>query len=129
MDWAGPSQEFFLKKVEGAALAEGKPLSELERGILCQGSMGFYQNMTPPEPGFRKRVVRLLNQAYESDLKAYEKSTRPWKHFGYPKFLWMRNLRNWHPPPVNALRAAVEHWVMVRFGELRMQEQELFGGM
>lgn len=129
MDWAGPSQEFFLKKVEGAALAEGRPLTERDLTVLRRGAMGLYENKTPPEPGFRKRMVRLLHAAYEADLKAYEASTRSWKHFGHPKLLWMKNLRNWHPPPVNELRSAVERFVLERFGELRMQEQEIFGGM
>ncbi len=129
MDWAGASQGFFLKQLEAAAEAAGRPLSEQERKVLCHGAMGSYGDKTPPKPGFRKQIVRLLHQAYEADLRAYEASTRPWKHFGHPKLVWMKNLRNWYPPPVNELRAAVEQWAMERFGELRLQDHELFGGM
>ncbi len=52
-----------------------------------------------------------------------------WKNFGYPKIVWLRNLMNWHPRPANELRAIVEFWALKRFGELRIQDQELLGGM
>jgi hypothetical protein len=129
MDWAGISQGFFLKKVVQQAQANGRALTEQELDILCHGVMGSYDNNTPPEPGFRKRIINLLHQAYEADLRAYEASTRPWKHMGYPKIIWMKNLRYWFPPPVNELRAAVEQWTLERFGELRFQDYEPFGGM
>lgn len=129
MDWAGISQGFFLRKVEQQARANGRALTAKDLEILCHGAMNSYNNRTPPEPGFRKRIVDLLHQAYEAELKAYRESTRPWKHLGYPKIIWMKNLRYWFPPPVNELRAAVEQWALERFGELRIQDQELFGGM
>lgn len=129
MDWAAASQSFFFRKVEEAASSLGAPITEPEREVLLLGSMRSFDNGCPPEPGFRKRVVQLLEVAYESDLKAHEASTRAWKHLGHPKLVWMRNLRVWHPPPVNEIRAAVEEWALRRFGELKLQDYEPFGGM
>ena len=129
MDWAAASQGFFLRKLEEAARARGRPPTERELEILLHGFMGSFESNAPPEPGFRRRIVRLLNEAYEADLKAHEARTSPWKHFGHPKLVWMRNLRNWYPPPVNELRAAVEQWALERFGELKLLDYEPFGGM
>ncbi len=129
MDWATPSQAFFLRKVEEAAAAGGRPLTGRDRDILRHGVLGSFENNSPPEPGFRRRIVRLLDAAFREDLKAYEESTRPWKHFGYPKITWLRNLHIWYPRPVNEIRAAVEQWALGRFGELRIHDHELFGGM
>lgn len=129
MDWAAASQSFFLRKVEEAASSLGASITERDREVLLHGAMWSFDNGTPPEPGLRRRVFQLLEVAYETDLKAHEASTRAWKHLGHPKLVWMRNLRNWHPPPVNELRGAVEEWVLRRFGELKLQDYEPFGGM
>ncbi|MDV2496168.1 MAG: hypothetical protein RX316_08165 [bacterium] len=128
MDWAATSQNVFLRKIEKAAEASGQPLTERERELLCHGVLEV-EDAEPPEPGFRKRMVLLLEAAYQADLKAYEESTRVWKQLGYPKAVWLRNLRHWHPRPANELRAIVEFWALKRFGELRIQDHELFGGM
>lgn len=129
MDWAATSQNVFLRKIERAADAGGQPLTEREREWLCRGVLEADQEASPPEPGFRKRMVLLLDAAYQADLKAYRESKRVWKHLGYPKIVWLRNLMHWHPRPPNELRAIVEFWALKRFGELRYQDQELFGGM
>lgn len=129
MDWAGMSQGFFLRKVQERAEAQGSPLGEKHLHVLLHGAMDSFDNNSPPPTGFRRRIVKLLHEAYEADLKAHEESTSPWKHLGHPKLVWMKNLKNWYPPPVNELRAAVDKWALERFGELKLQEQELFGGM
>ena len=126
MDWAAISQNTFLLKIEKAAGATGQPLTERERELLCRGVLEASEGA---EAGFRKRMVLLLEAAYQADLKAYRESTRVWKHLGYPKIVWLRNLTNWYPRSANELRAIVEFWALKRFGELRIHDHELLGGM
>ncbi len=66
MDWAATSQNVFLRKIEKAAGATGQPLTERERELLCRGVL----EVEDAEPGFRKRMVLLLEAAYQDDMKA-----------------------------------------------------------